>query len=442
MAERAVERPGGKVTEVFTDRAERQGAYDFLENDAIHDRDILASIRAATVGRATESPGPTHVIVDGTSVQVVDRARTKDFGGVGSTANGASGLKVVNAYAVDREGVPIGLVDQQWWARGRLKKRRDCLRRPLDAKETRHWVEAIGVASAALRGASVPGWFQVDREGDRFWILHALHRSGQEFTVRSTYGHRWVRVGDSDRLRRLDRVARRGRVRRVQWLAVTGRQHRRARTARLEVRTARVRLDMTESFTGERLDLPVHVVEVREIGTVPRGESPIHWRLLTTHTIETEADVRDVVAGYALRWRVEELHRAWKSAVCRIEDTQLRTAARVTKWATIMVAVAARAERLKNLSRASPKKAASVELSADEIAALLLLKRRERRRTETIPDDVPCLEDAVRWIAELGGYTGKSSGGPPGTVTIRRGLERVTITAAALEALREAGKMR
>jgi hypothetical protein len=32
---------------------------------------------------------------------------------------------------------------------------------------------------------------------------------------------------------------------------------------------------------------------------------------------------------------------------------------------------------------------------------------------------------AVEWIARLGGYTGKSSGGPPGAITIGRGLERL-----------------
>jgi hypothetical protein len=36
--------------------------------------------------------------------------------------------------------------------------------------------------------------------------------------------------------------------------------------------------------------------------------------------------------------------------------------------------------------------------------------------------------------ARLGGYTGKSSGGPPGTTTISRGLEDVLVAARAISA--------
>ena len=37
--------------------------------------------------------------------------------------------------------------------------------------------------------------------------------------------------------------------------------------------------------------------------------------------------------------------------------------------------------------------------------ALITLKRRTKKRTETIPDDVPSLAQAIWWMAELGGYT-------------------------------------
>ena len=40
-------------------------------------------------------------------------------------------------------------------------------------------------------------------------------------------------------------------------------------------------------------------------------------------------------------------------------------------------------------------------------------------------------------IADEGGYTGKSSGGPPGPTVIARGLERIGIAADALESVRK-----
>ena len=45
---------------------------------------------------------------------------------------------------------------------------------------------------------------------------------------------------------------------------------------------------------------------------------------------------------------------------------------------------------------------------------------------------------AVTHIAEIGGYTGKSSGGPPGSTTIGRGLERVQLVAEGMKLADEA----
>ncbi len=55
---------------------------------------------------------------------------------------------------------------------------------------------------------------------------------------------------------------------------------------------------------------------------------------------------------------------------------------------------------------------------------------------------MPTIAEATLWIAEFGGYTGKSSGGPPGSITIGRGLERLLIAAEVLEALHSSRKKR
>jgi hypothetical protein len=113
MAASLAERPGGKVLEVFRSNAEQQGAYDFLSNERIRGADLLAAVRSATTRRCAGEPW-VHVVVDGTSLRLTDCRRTKGFGAVGSTNNGASGLKVVHAYAVSADGVPLGVLNQQW----------------------------------------------------------------------------------------------------------------------------------------------------------------------------------------------------------------------------------------------------------------------------------------------------------------------------------------
>jgi hypothetical protein len=66
----------------------------------------------------------------------------------------------------------------------------------------------IAVASAG----STP-WFQVDREGDRYWTLKALRDTGGWFTVRSTCAHRFAFSGATRRRRRLRDVARKAALR-------------------------------------------------------------------------------------------------------------------------------------------------------------------------------------------------------------------------------------
>jgi hypothetical protein len=186
IAATAAKRPSGKITQVFRTSAERQGAYDLLSNETVTSDELLAALGQATANRCA-GHGFVHVAVDGTSLALTDRAGTKDFGTIGSTNNGARGLKVVHSYAIDNDGVPLGVVDQQWWCRVPSKKRHDCAQRPLQDKETLHWVRSIERTTSVLSKAQVKAWFQIDREGDRYWTLKTLYNSGQWFTVRSTY---------------------------------------------------------------------------------------------------------------------------------------------------------------------------------------------------------------------------------------------------------------
>ena len=440
MAAALAEQPGGKVLTVFRSNAEQQGAYDLLGNERVSSDAILSAAKAATVARC-HGEAWVHVVVDGTSLRLSDVNRTKDFGGVGSTANGARGLKVIHAYAVAADGTPVGVLNQQWWARLPRHKRHDCNERPLGEKETVHWVRAIEDAAHAFAdGAGPRAWFQVDCEGDRFWTLFALHRTSQWFTVRSTYAHRFV-VTENGRQQRLRDAARKGRLRGIVGLELPARPGRAARRAKLRIRTTEVTLDMIEAHSGERFALPINVVDVEEIGPRPRGEPPVHWRLLTNHPIGSMEDVLAIVDGYTKRWRIEELHRVWKSGALRVEETQLRSSARVIKWAILAVVTAARIERLRVLARTKPDDSALGVLSAYEIQALILMKRRHAKRTEHISDDTPTIAQAVRWLADLGGYAGHKSSGRPGAVTIRRGLDYIGPVAIAIEALEHAGKL-
>jgi hypothetical protein len=444
IASRAAVAPCGKISEVFRDPAERQGAYDFVESSHVRSAALLAALtRSAAIRCSTY--GFVFVPVDGTSLTLVDHEGTKDFGAIGTYGQGARGLKVIDAIAVSPDGIPLGVLAMQWWVRPSERpahrQRPNCARKVKD-KETQHWLDAIDQvgASLAVCAPSTCAWFQLDREGDAWPVLRHLEASGHWFTVRSRSDRR-LRTSPRER-RYLRETLRRARPVVVDRLHVPARPGRKERDARMVLRAATVTLDLLNGWTKAHCRLTVNAVWAREEGTAPREEQPLDWLLLTNHPIDSVGDVRLVVFGYTQRWRIEDFHKTWKSGGCRVEETQLRARDHVVKWATILAAVAMRIERLKHLSRTSPELTADVELTPREIQALIVLKRAQRKRTEQVADDTPTIGQAVRWIAEIGGYTGRSSGGPPGSITLGRGLERLRVATEVLESLAQRGKLR
>lgn len=441
IATRAAESPSGRVSDVFHNSAERQGAYDFLESPHVRAEALVEAMCEACVERCETLPF-VFVPLDGTSLSLVDRAKKKNFGAIGSYARGARGLKVIDAIAVSPQGSPLGVCALQWWARpNRKPKHRHhwSAARKVAEKETQHWLDAIEGVSKTFAPSGTRVWFQLDREGDAWPTLRKLTESGQWFTVRSRSNRR---LRTARGVKRYLQDARRNAERRgSRLLHVPAGNKRKERDAKLDVRAAHVPLDLLNAWTKSHYRLPLNVVFVRETHTVPRGEKPVVWTLLTNHPIDTQSDVDLVIEGYAHRWRIEEFHRAWKSGVCDVEAMQLHSRAAATKWATFLAAVAVRAERLKRLAREQPNRPASDEFSPMELKALRLAKERQKKRTEVLSDR-PTLAEAVRWVADLGGYTGKSSGGPPGVITIGRGLHYLRIATEILEALRSRSQKR
>jgi hypothetical protein len=441
MAATALTRPAGRVSDAFTNVAEREGAYDLLANPAVDGDAVVAAMSEASARRCDAHPF-VFIGVDGSSLTVTDDAGTKDLGAVGPYGAGGRGLKVITAYAVSPRGVPLGCCAMRWWARRRrLRKARPSYERPTREKETQHWLDAIDDSMARL-AAQAPGtraWFQLDREGDSWNKLEHLERGGGLFTVRSNRDRRVRTARGRSTLRE---VLGRQQILGSYALEVPGNHGRRERLASMTIRAAVVTLDLRDKATGRTWPRRMTAIWVRESRTTPGSEKPIEWLLLTNYVVDSFEAAKLVVFGYAQRWRIEDFHKTWKSGVCDVESAQLRARSNLIKWATLLAAVAARAERLKHLARETPDEPASIELSAAEIQATILLKKKQKSRVEVVPDTMPTIAQATRWIADLGGYTGKSSGGPPGSITIGRGLRDVQVAAAVIEALGNGRKKR
>ena len=440
IAAAAASRPAGRLTEVLTDPAAREGAYRFMENEQVDPNAITHGLGVGCAERC-RNESFVFVPVDGSSLTLPDPHQVRGLGAVGSDCYGQHGLQAMTAIAVTADGTAAGLLGQRLWARQRKAKAKGKAkakaktkhrrRRRLHEKETRYWLDVINDSCRCWEQAGAQGrlWFQLDRGGD-FWEMLQWAESQRHHwvTVRVAYDRRVALDGGDYLWPFMQRQPVLGHYE----LEVPSGQHRQARRARFEVRAAPVTVWARARPSKKKIPIALGAVWAKEVSPVPPGEKPLQWMLFTTAPLNTFADAQQVIFGYTRRWRIEEFHRTWKST-CRVEETQLRGATRVHRWAVILAAVATRIQRLTQLARTAPEMPAAQELTSDEIDAVLLLRKPALYKAQKSPT----IEQAVRWIAELGGYTGKSSGGPPGATTLSRGLLQIQAVAKALRNQRE-----
>lgn len=431
IATQVERRPAGRLTTVFEDRAEREGAYRFIESTEFSHEAILTATRIATARRAAAHPY-VYVATDQAGIKLADR--TGAFGNIGRKDKGA-GAQAMTSLVITPSGVTLGLAGQALWTRSPERSPKFCCDpRPVEERETRYWLDVIAATTTVLaeHAPKTTPWFQLDRGADAAHILLHVAARDAKFTVRSAH-NRCVHAPSGPRKlhARIAATPALGRYTIPPRAARGGR----AQARRIEVRAVAVTLELSTGAKGRppTSSLDLWAVEAREVDAPP-GVTPLLWRLLTNHAAPSFEAARAVIDGYTQRWRVEEFHLAWKSGTCHIEDSQLRSLESFAKWATILAIVAERAQRLKLLSRETPDVPAAVEFTRDEIDAVIILRK---------PKGVslgaePTIGEVVRWIADIGGYTGKSSGGPPGVRVIGRALADVWAAAEAVARMRAA----
>ncbi len=443
LAARAAERPAGKVTEVVPRGAEREGAYRFLENEAIERDDIAASANVAAARRCSNHRD-VIVALDGSSLSLRDPSARRGLGPVGTRSAGGLGVQVMSALTMDPQGTPLGLLDQRYWTRSISPPKRPTRRRgskhnkqPREARESFIWVDAMRrvTETLATHAPTTRAWFQLDRGADCMSVLMEAVDACMHVTVRAVHDRclRWPNGRDGRLLSSMQRQPIVG----TYTVEVPARRAQVQRRATMTIRVARMPLLLRVGKKRRRV-LPVTVILAAE-SHPPRGQAPLRWMLFTTHSVTTAADAVDVVAAYTRRWRIEDFHKTWKTGACDVETTKLESKDTILRWVTIMASVAARIEHIKHVARQTPDDAATTVYSRDEIDATILLYKAGLTKIHVPyrPGDTPTIAEVTRWVASLGGHMGNPTKRPPGATVIRRGLEMVAVAAFALAARRE-----
>lgn len=167
----------------------------------------------------------------------------------------------------------------------------------------------------------------------------------------------------------------------------------------------------------------VYVCELPD--SVPPGEEPIVWRLLTTHAVPDMETAILIIEWYKLRWLIEELFRVLKSKGLQLEEAQLEHGAALKKLTVLALQTAQQALLLKQVRNGQSDLPAQTLYNEEKLVFINHLNEQLQGKTIVQQNPHPKSSIAhVAWvIARLGGWKGYSkSEDPPGVITMIRGL--------------------
>jgi hypothetical protein len=158
-------------------------------------------------------------------------------------------------------------------------------------------------------------------------------------------------------------------------------------------------------------------VQVPE-GEPPTDGPPMAWLWWTTVAVETVAAAIERVQWYSCRWGRAVWHRSVQSG-WRMAERPWASGERWQRCWTLSRVMAGRMLYATMLARAVPDRPCSVLLDLAEWPALSCASHP----CSTPPEEPPSLEQAVRWMAQLGGFVGRRRRDHPGTETLWRGFQ-------------------
>lgn len=416
MTQAIMDRPGASLPGAMGSQAALEGAYRFLGNERVSEKDILAPHVAATAERVVANGG-AYCISDTSEFRFGGDSRQ----GLGPLQGNGQGFLGHLALAVSTDDLrtPLGVLSLETIVRPQKPKGRRGTKksRGKSDSESLKWSRGAVTAEDALQGRAELIHL-MDREADIYQLLALLTERNSRFVIRVAQN----RVADDDEwvgklfdfiesspesFTREVPLSRRRRA---------SKQHslRSQRHAKLSFASQTLTVHRPASA---RKTLPatltlnfVHVFEKNPT----EGEVPVDWKLVTSEPCARRKHVEAVVDAYLARWVIEELFKVVKTGG-GIERCQLESLDSILNLLSIIVPVAVQMLALRSLAIANKRALASGVLSELQLRVLRAMSTRVRLSAN------PTAEQALLAIAALGGHI--KNNGPPGWMVIGRGFQ-------------------
>lgn len=415
-------RPTMSINQACEDWADTKATYRLFANE----KRTHAKILAPHVERTQERMAPYEkclAIQDTTFLDYTHHPSKQGMGPIGTTQQALSGLVMHSTLVTTLAGLPLGVLSQQIWSRHATPKQltpEERRKLPIEEKESHKWL--IGLRESVKQKPDQTQLITVgDREADIFELFDCacdlmtdlLIRAGQDRSVcEPEVGRLWATLEAQPVAGQLA-------------VHVAKREQHPTRTATVTVRYLSLSLQAPKHLRATKGPLALYAILVQEVAP-PTAVEPLCWLLLTTVPVTSFDDAVERIAWYGQRWQIEILHKILKSG-CRIEAVQLAADDRLKPLIALYSIIAWRLFWVTFLLRTQPDAPATTILAPHELQALYHFQHRR----PLPPTAVPTVQQATRWIAQLGGFLNRNGDGDPGVTVIWRGWQRLADIADA-----------
>jgi hypothetical protein len=424
------QQPSASINQACEEWPDTKAAYRFFDNSEVTPAEILAPHQQCTVERMRK-----HELVlavqDTTFFNYTHHPQTQGLGEIGNKKQNQRGFGMHSTLAVTPAGVPLGLLTQAFFTRplGEPAHKPAELRQlPIEEKESYRWLQAFE-QTLTLTPTDVQVVTVCDREADIYEMFVLAQEKEAGLLVRASKDRRLAEAEVTKLWAKAEQQAIAGHL----TVRIAQNQKRDAREATVSVRFTQVHLKPPWRPNGNKLPpVTLHAILVREDNPPYNVDEPIEWLLLINHCVDDFEHAVQVIEWYCCRWQIEVYHKVIKSG-CQVEDCRLQTADRLQNYIALMSVIAWRLHWLTYINRADPDLPCTVALTTVEWQALYM----RIHRTTSLPESPPTVRQAVRWIAQLGGFLGRKRDGEPGITVIWRGWQRLQDIAATWYLVKE-----
>lgn len=416
--QRLSQQPTASIPEACGEWAATKGVYGLFKHVKVTHQVLLGPHGEQTIGRMMAYER-VLAVQDTCYLNLTHFESMEGIGSIGTEKQKLRGLVMHTTLAITEQGVNLGVLHQQVWARGEPAENDRGEKKPeppIEEKESYKWLVGLTQTPKLAQTEVIT---VCDSEADVYELLAQAVETDKKVLVRAAQD-RALMPPEVGLIRNAVGAAP---VCAQLTLNLSAKEKEPARQATVSVSYKKMKLRPPQRRArADRAPLPplvIWAVLLQEIHPPP-GVTPVYWLLLTTVPVHSAQVALQCSAWYCLRWQIEIWHKILKSG-CRIEHRRLKDDQRFLPCLAIYSIIAWRLHWLTHLARHDPAAPCTTALTPAEWQALYAYATG----STDMPAEPPSIAQVVLWVAQLGGFLARTRDGYPGVTVLWRGWQRL-----------------